>query len=361
MSDLAPANPPPPTAPKGMLRAAVGAGDGRIRSVFRQIATMPGACRVQLPGGSDPGLTSVEVPLPATEGTGSWRLIAMGEELLATVTDCTFNSERRGLVVADNLVELHLTLEGPVGLSVDGATERQARDVSLLACFPTEGFSYDIWCAPGSVRSLGLYVDPGYISGVCGLGTRNGTVLHRLLSAPPGTMNVFDHRMSVAFVDRLQQLFAMRVERAPDLLRTGAILLDFTCQVLSILDSMQDDGQTSHAFHSRDLALLAAARKALENDLAAEIPIAELARQLGTNATKLKNGFRLLYGMSLGGFRTRQRMECAMRMLARDKASVAAVAEAVGFRHQASLTVAFRAHFGITPRAARALEPTGET
>lgn len=357
MVESPPISPSAPALARGMLRAAVGAGDGRIRSVFRQAAALPQTRSVRLPGGDGAGLTSTVVPLPPAEGGGSWRLLALGQEILATMTECSFNSERRGQVVADDLVEFHFTLEGPFGLSVDGTTERRTRDVALLACFPTAGFSYDIWCAPGSVRTLGLYVDPAYITGTCGLGLQQGTVLNRLLSASAGTMQLADQRMSLAFVDRLQQLFALRPETAPELLRAGALLLDFTCQVLSDLDAVPDDGQSSQVFRPGDLALLAAARAALAADLSAEIALADLARQLGTNATKLKNGFRLLYGVSMGGFRNRLRMERAMQLLVESKAPVSAVAEAVGFRHQASLTVAFRAHFGITPKAARALKP----
>ena len=341
---------------KGMLRAAVGVDGGKISSVFQQISGLLSTSRVRLPGGAEPGLIFAEVDLPEAEGKGAWRLIALGHEILAVVTDCVFNSERRGLVVADDLVELHFILEGPVGLSVTGDTERRTHGVSLLACFPTDGFSYDIWCTPGSVRTLTLYVHPDYISRDCGMGLQRGSVLHRLLMAAPGTMEVSDQHMSVDFMDRLHQLFSMRSRRSPDLLRMGAILLELTCQALAVLDTTADDGAHSQAFRARDLALFAAARSALERDFTGQVQIADLARQLGTNATKLKNGFRLFYGMSMGGFRTRARMNHAMKMLVEDKDSVAVVAKAIGFRHQASLTVAFRSYFGITPKAARALK-----
>jgi transcriptional regulator GlxA family with amidase domain len=40
-------------------------------------------------------------------------------------------------------------------------------------------------------------------------------------------------------------------------------------------------------------------------------------------------------------------------LLVADQLPIAAVASAVGFRHQASFTSAFRAHFGLTPKQAR--------
>jgi transcriptional regulator GlxA family with amidase domain len=46
-------------------------------------------------------------------------------------------------------------------------------------------------------------------------------------------------------------------------------------------------------------------------------------------------------------------MDRAMELLVTDSLPIATVAHAVGFRHQASFTSAFRAHFGFTPRQAR--------
>ena len=64
-------------------------------------------------------------------------------------------------------------------------------------------------------------------------------------------------------------------------------------------------------------------------------------------------GFRLLYGTTIFAYRNRHGMDKAMQLLVGGDVSIAAVASAVGFRHQASFTSAFRGHFGVTPNQAR--------
>ena len=104
------------------------------------------------------------------------------------------------------------------------------------------------------------------------------------------------------------------------------------------------------------------AREVLASDFSESQTIPRLARTLGTNATKLKSGFRLLYGTTIFAYRNRHRMDRAMELLVEGQIPIAAVAHAVGFRHQASFTSAFRGHFGLTPKQARQnLARVGET
>ena len=68
-------------------------------------------------------------------------------------------------------------------------------------------------------------------------------------------------------------------------------------------------------FTARELAMFNRAREVLSSDFSESQTIPKLARKLGTNATKLKSGFRLLYGTTIFAYRNRHRMDRAMHLL----------------------------------------------
>jgi AraC-like DNA-binding protein len=77
--------------------------------------------------------------------------------------------------------------------------------------------------------------------------------------------------------------------------------------------------------------------------------IRELARAVGVNDLKLKQGFPQLFGTTVFGYLRQHRMNQAYELLARGEATVGGAACRVGYRCQSRFTVAFRRHFGATP------------
>ena len=106
-------------------------------------------------------------------------------------------------------------------------------------------------------------------------------------------------------------------------------------------------------FTEKELDMFARASEILSTDFTSNLTISGLARLLGTNSTKLKSGFKLLYGMTIFNYRNRYRMMRAMELLVEQTQPISAVAHAVGDEHQASFTSAFKAHFGFAPKSTR--------
>ncbi len=104
---------------------------------------------------------------------------------------------------------------------------------------------------------------------------------------------------------------------------------------------------------SRDLSLLLNARDRLLRELADPPDLEALARQCGTNRTKLGLLFKEHIGLSVYQYHREQRLQCARRLLREGGASVHSIALAVGYSGGAELTRAFRARFSVTPGALR--------
>lgn len=77
----------------------------------------------------------------------------------------------------------------------------------------------------------------------------------------------------------------------------------------------------------------------------------ELAQQVGISYCTLHKGFRELFQMTPFAYLTRHRMEQAERLLRQPDYTVTEVANRVGYANPAKFAMAFKRHFGITPKA----------
>jgi AraC-like DNA-binding protein len=103
----------------------------------------------------------------------------------------------------------------------------------------------------------------------------------------------------------------------------------------------------------RDVDFAMAARARLERDFRDPPLVADLAHELGTNASKLKTAFRDLFGTTMADYCLECRMRSAQQLLLEARLTIAQVAESVGYGHQSSFTAAFRSHVGMLPREYR--------
>ena len=100
------------------------------------------------------------------------------------------------------------------------------------------------------------------------------------------------------------------------------------------------------------------AREYVEDHFSTPITLAELARHSGVHPVYLAQAFRSRYGMSVGAYVRRVRVERARQQLATDRSSISQVALSAGFTDQSHLTRVFRMHTGTTPaRFRKALHP----
>jgi AraC family transcriptional regulator len=95
------------------------------------------------------------------------------------------------------------------------------------------------------------------------------------------------------------------------------------------------------------------AQEVLHARFAEPIRTGELANTVGVHPAHLARGFRRHYGLSMGTYVRRLRLDWAARELIRSDASLAAVALAAGFADQSHFTRFFKRHTGQTPQAYR--------
>lgn len=103
----------------------------------------------------------------------------------------------------------------------------------------------------------------------------------------------------------------------------------------------------------RDLELAHQARDRLARDYRKPPDLNALARELATNATRLRTVFKTAFGVTMTEYCLERRMREAQQLLLLAELSIAQVGERVGYEYPSGFTAAFTEHVGMTPREYR--------
>jgi AraC-like DNA-binding protein len=119
------------------------------------------------------------------------------------------------------------------------------------------------------------------------------------------------------------------------------------------LDALQaDQGETAPPLTLKPgtVDCIYQARAILTAQLEHPPSVTELAQQVGLCDRTLRRGFRELFGTSVIGYLTQQRLNQAAQLLRQGDCTITEVANSVGYTHLGHFAAAFRKQFGVRPR-----------
>ncbi|MBN4000976.1 AraC family transcriptional regulator [Nostoc sp. LPT] len=111
----------------------------------------------------------------------------------------------------------------------------------------------------------------------------------------------------------------------------------------------QKASSSTLTFRSTDIERLHLAKAILQRELEHPPTLLDLARLVGLNDFKLKQGFRHLFGTTVFGYLQTCRMAQAQQLLSNRQLSIAEVAQRVGYASPSQFCHAFKRHVGMTP------------
>jgi len=128
--------------------------------------------------------------------------------------------------------------------------------------------------------------------------------------------------------------------------------LELLSSVIHDLDSRSGEREQSGLVLSPlDFGKLDRARRIMLQEMECSMTLAELARRVGLNRTKLALGFKDVYGVSVQAFWRDEKLNRARELLQSADARITDVALSVGYSELSSFTRAFIRKFGEVPRA----------
>lgn len=102
-------------------------------------------------------------------------------------------------------------------------------------------------------------------------------------------------------------------------------------------------------FSSDDIKRIQKAKDILISDIENPPTIMDLSRRVGINSSKLKIGFKRIFGLTIFSYLTNYRMNKAYQLLQGKEMNVTEVAFLVGYSSLSKFTIAFRKKFGFNP------------
>jgi len=103
----------------------------------------------------------------------------------------------------------------------------------------------------------------------------------------------------------------------------------------------------------RDIDSIHYAAQIIKNHVNNPITIKELAQRIGTNETKLKSGFKSVFGTTVFGYLQDLRMNRAKRFLYDSDLPIEEISRRCGYINISNFSNAFKNYFGISPSALR--------
>jgi AraC-like DNA-binding protein len=231
-------------------------------------------------------------------------------------------------------------------LSVEGETRALSAatfHVSQIKRPVALAFDFDAAAGASEHEELALEIDRARLCELLGTAQLPAAV-QRVLDAGgayPSVELAMSASLSRVF-DDIASCDARRSSRQLFLEAKGLELLAACADVL-------DEDTRAPRLSQHDIDCLERARRVLVSQLAQAPSLPVLARAAGLSETKLKAGFRALFGDSVHAYLRARRMEEAERHLRERRYGVTEVALRVGYANPSKFAAAFRRHFGVPP------------
>jgi len=105
----------------------------------------------------------------------------------------------------------------------------------------------------------------------------------------------------------------------------------------------------SYSLSEYEVEQIKKAKNLIVTNVAYNYSITELAREVGLNQQKLKQGFKLLYGKTIKNFTLHERMERAKMMLLDREKKIIDISSALGYSNRTHFSRIFKRRYGVLP------------
>jgi AraC-like DNA-binding protein len=297
-----------------------------------------------------------KVDLQPSFGGGYVEFITVAENLFVVISDLDFVADTAFRYVGENWIRFSFNLSGSASLLFDGQdSARIEKQVSHLMLHPEGVVHSDHYFARTHCRWVSILCRKEHLTEILGFDPEAFPAeLKRFVAYGEPSLYLNKRPLNRAMHRCVNEMFRKPsvVALRPLYLKAKAYealyayLEDFTADV--------EKRNRTEGLTRRDIDRLHEARSILDSDVAAEVALAGLARQVGLNRSKLSQGFHTLFGTTILDYNKMRRLATGYELLRNTDLSVSQIAERCGYRHVSSFSAAIKLQFGASPREMRA-------
>ena len=294
--------------------------------------------------------------LSRSEGTGYWDLIHITNGLLLSIADAQYREAIETHWPDDKVLKVRITLSGRMRDAVSGRIICGPGDCTLSSYSGRKSIPYLLEAIDEPCQSVCIHVSRPMLLAMNFDASSLGEPFRSLLERdelPDGHRPLgATHTLIGLARDMIQSrdMFSADTRRY----YLGARAIEILVTAVEQLRPKTIPNTGANRVTQRDVSRINEARRILEASYADPPGVQELARLVGINTTKLKLGFRELFGQTLQEFIVGERMATGLTLIETTDLSISEIAYRVGYAYPASFTQAIRKHYGRTPQALRA-------
>lgn len=252
----------------------------------------------------------------------------------------------------NNDIKFHFSVEGDAVCSVPGKGQLEFGDFAAALVVHGHGIEKRLHTR-GRTRTL-----------TATIGCKSSVLVDRLGIAPsklPRPVRQFVQtgrgdwfgeviRMTPGMVSAVRSLATMPFDGRMGRAYREARSIELMCELCNAIGAVASQRPVIQAKSFRRAELTKAI---IDQNISARLNIIDLSRAVGTNESELSHSFRETYGVTVFDYVTSVRMSTARTLLQSTDRPISEIAKAVGHEYHGNFSVAFKRHFGVTPKQCR--------
>lgn len=334
-----------------VVREALAGRQGGLEGAFRELENTP-ASSIGTLARSDCTLVSARFDVPQTHGRGYWEFLSLGQDLFGIVSNAQYAQTMQVPVAGEDWIEFHFRLSGELKL-VEGQNRIDVSNGTLLIWRQPRGVDIIEHFSFGGAQdtSVTFYCRPSFFSRHFGEAVASFEHdLAEVTGEQCAQIKALHAVLYPALTRLLVEFASPSVRRGLHLVKAENLAIQIIGEVLANVSFQQTRDCQTLRLSDRDVDCLRNAREILVAQHAPPPTIEEIARRVGMSGTKLKSGFRSLFGQTVADYANDLRMTAAKDLLRKSDRPIAQVSAELGYEYQNSFTVAFRRKWGILPK-----------
>jgi len=294
--------------------------------------------------------TGVRYFLTDAQGKGHWDFFRPNAHMVICIVDAAYAEDTWIGIDGENSFKIRLLLSGNL-LTDAGKTLIKGPQAHLQVSAENGGGGYFIAGGQDTVMVV-IHCRTAVLHTI--LGIESADVPQPLDNLFSEGTKIFSGGLALTpkLARAAQQILDTRLEmpRHLHMPMIEAVGVEILCMVVAHFANHQQVKQSSLRLTTRDINCLYQARDYLVDHYANPPKIVDLARIAGVNQTKLKAGFKEVFGQTIYEFVLKLRMENAAELLLKSDHSISEVAYRVGYEYPANFSGAFRQYYGVSPK-----------
>ena len=290
--------------------------------------------------------------IDASDGEGYWDFFKVSDDLYVSINDGIYTKDTICKVQEEGLFKVRFLLEGEI--KDEAGNIVMSGPDALLAHYPKgQGenyyFSKDKKCRLIILHSTYKHLRRFELT------QKQKDVVCPPFSPGESSPHHIKLQLGLNLFNAATDMLNSRFKYAPAIRRgyIEAKSQEILCAVLHQLTEPTLQYAGKNKLNSNDLNRLAEAQNILLDSLITPPTLKKLARMVGMNETKLKAGFKTVYGCTVYAYIQDQRMSRAVELLSETDYSITQIAFEVGFEHPTNFSYAFKKYFGYLPKSIR--------